>query len=52
MTLGEIGTQMGGSDYAAIGMGLKRFDQRLKKDRSLRHSYKAVSQMLDVKTRP
>ncbi len=52
MTLGEIGTQMGGSDYAAIGMGLKRFDQRLKKDRSLRHSYKAVSQLLDVKTRP
>mgnify|MGYP002633185974 CR=1 FL=1 len=52
MTLGEIGLKMGGSDYAAIGMGLRRFEQRLKKERSLMTTYKQLSQMLYVKTRP
>ena len=30
LTLGELGDAMGGKDYAAVGMGLKRFERRLR----------------------
>ena len=48
MTLRQLGEQLGGTDYAAIGMGLRRFDQRLKKERKLKALYARASKMLDV----
>ena len=33
MTLQELGDQMGGMDYSAVSVGLKRFETRLKCDR-------------------
>ncbi len=48
MTLRQLGEQMGGVDYAAIGMGLRRFDRRLKKDRKLAALCARASHMLDV----
>jgi len=48
LTLRQLGEEMGGVDYAAIGMGLRRFDQRLKEDRNLKNIYARVIQMLNV----
>ena len=48
MTLAQLGEQMGGIDYAAIGMGLGRFEQRLKMDRQLKKLSVTASQMLDI----
>jgi REP element-mobilizing transposase RayT len=50
MTLGQLGAQAGGIDYAAVGMGLRRFERRLRKDRKIKAVLKSASQMLDVKT--
>ena len=48
MTLAQLGEEMGGIDYAAIGMGLRRFDQRAGRDRKLQRICTAASRMLDV----
>ena len=48
MTLAQLGEQMGGVDYAAIGMGLRRFEKRLKRDRSLKKIVRSADRMLDV----
>ena len=48
MTLAQLGEQMGGVDYAAIGMGLLRFEQRLGKSRDLKRTCAAAERMLDV----
>jgi hypothetical protein len=52
-TLSQHGEEMKKMDYAAVGMGLRRlrrFEQRLNKDRSLEKAYRQAVQMLDVKT--
>jgi hypothetical protein len=36
MTLKELGEKIGGSDYTAVSMGLKRFGMRAEKDRTLK----------------
>jgi hypothetical protein len=38
----ELGTQMGGMDYAAVSVGLRRFDSRLKQDRKMRGAFKNI----------
>ena len=51
MTLRELGDAMGGMDYAAVCMGLRRFDQRLKQKGTsgrLNEIYERVREMLDV----
>ena len=50
MTLAELGAACGGMDYAAVGVGLKRFDRRLSQVGSLRQLEQQASQMLDVET--
>jgi REP element-mobilizing transposase RayT len=50
MTLAQLGDKMGGMDYAAVGMGLIRFQNRLQKDTRLKKKYTQAIQMLDVKT--
>ena len=49
LTLAQIGARMGGADYAAIGMGLRRFEQRLATDRALRRRHTEIVKMLYVK---
>ena len=46
MTLQELGNQMGGMDYAAVRVGLRRFDSRLKQDRKMRRAFKNIVEML------
>jgi hypothetical protein len=48
MTLQELGNQMGGMDYAAVSVGLRRFDSRLKQDRKMRGAFKNIVEMLNV----
>ena len=36
MTLAELGAKIGGKDYSAIGVGLRRFEAKLSRDKSLR----------------
>ena len=50
LTLAELGQRLGGMDYSAVGMALRRLDQRLSQDRSLRRLCDKVGEMLDVKT--
>ena len=50
LTLREIGEEMEGRDYAAIGMALKRFETRLGSDRNLRRLQKQLTAMLNVET--
>lgn len=50
LTLPELGRQMGGMDYAAVGMALRRLSQRLNHDRALRRSCEQAAEMLYVKT--
>lgn len=51
MTLRELGTAMGGMDYAAVCMGLRRFDHRLQQrtaSSEIKSVYDRVRQMLYV----
>jgi hypothetical protein len=48
MTLHELGNQVGGMDYAAVSVGLRRFDSRLKQDRKMRGDFKNIVEMLNV----
>ena len=51
MTLRELGAEFGSKDYAAVCMGLRRFDQRMKKNRTgkeITKIYVRVKQMLYV----
>jgi hypothetical protein len=41
----ELGNQMGGMDYAAVSVGLRRFDSRLKQDRKMRGAFKNIVEM-------
>ena len=49
LTLGELGQKAGGVDYAAVGMALRRFELKLRKDSDLRHNASLMEeQMLNV----
>jgi putative transposase len=42
MKLAELGQKVGGVDYTAVAMALKRLEERSRKDRSLRSAMKAI----------
>ena len=48
ITLSELGEEAGGSDYAAVSVGLRRFEKRSKTDRALRRACEKAKQMLNV----
>ena len=48
MTLRELGDELGGADYAAVSMALKRFDRRMKGDKALVKVFRAAHEMLNV----
>ena len=50
MTLREVGEQLGGMDYAAVGMAITRFIRKADADRKLQSRMKKLAQMLNVKT--
>ena len=46
LTLRELGEKLGGKDYAAVGMMIKRFETKASKDRMLRDIMKKVKGLL------
>ena len=48
MTLAELGEAIGGKDYAAVGMGLRYFDGRLRKDKALQRLHQQVLTFLNL----
>lgn len=50
LTLREIGVALGGMDYAAVGMALKRFERRLIESPKLRNTRQRTIEMLNVET--
>lgn len=50
LTLAAIGQAMGGKDYAAVSMALKRFDARAQTDAALRGARESLQKMLIVET--
>ena len=52
MTLGAIGAAVGGRDYAAVAMAIRRFETRLRKDRLLKKQAAKACQLLNVKMSP
>jgi len=50
LTLVELGQRLGGLDYAAVGMALRRLDARLPQDPRLRRIYDQAADKLHVKT--
>jgi hypothetical protein len=47
-TLAQLGEAIGGKDYAAVCMGLRRFQKRLGRDKALQRVHQAVILTLDV----
>ena len=52
LTLQQIGDGVGGRDYAAVGMAIRRFEQRAQKSTSLRRQWRSAADMLNVKMSP
>ena len=50
MTLGELGEAIGGMDYAAVSMGIKRYEKKLERNRSPKKLYEKLAEKLQVKT--
>lgn len=50
MTLKALGDRIGGMDYAAVSMGIRRFERRLIMERELKQQFNRIVRMLDVKT--
>jgi REP element-mobilizing transposase RayT len=49
LTLGELGKATGGEDYAAVGMALRRFEGKLRRNATLRRDVRLIEkQMLNV----
>jgi putative transposase len=48
MTLSELGSAIGGRDYGAVGVGLKRFEKRMVTDKLLQKEYMTLTEMLNV----
>jgi len=52
LTLGEIGETVGGRDYAAVAMAIRRVGTRLSKDVSLKKQASKACELLNVKMSP
>ena len=51
LTLREIGESIGGMDYGAVTMSIRRFEKRVDKERALKSAVKVLSdKVLNVKT--
>ena len=50
MRLAELGSKVGGVDYAAVSAAIKRFKTRLRKDRVLRKTIEALTEQLKLET--
>jgi len=50
MTLREIGQEADGRDYAAVSIALKRFENRMGRDRKLQQLRTQLAQLLNVET--
>ena len=50
MTLREVGERLGGMDYAAVSVALKRFARKANEDENLRGRMKQLAKMLSVET--
>lgn len=50
LTLREIGEHLGGLDYAAVGIALKRFEKKASHDRRLQRQQRSLAGMLNVET--
>ena len=50
LTQAEMGRRMGGMDYSAVSEGLRRFAQRLKRDKAQREELATLEQMCNVET--
>jgi hypothetical protein len=48
LPLRQLGSAVGGLDYAAVSVAVKRFEQRLIQDKKLRKTVATVEQMLNV----
>jgi chromosomal replication initiation ATPase DnaA len=48
LTLAELGDGLGGIDYAAVSVALRRHENRLQQDRDLTRTYEAAANMLNV----
>ena len=48
MTLAQLGEAIGGKDYAAVSVGLKTFDAKLRKDRRLKKAHQAIVENLNL----
>ncbi len=51
LTLRELGERVGGMDYAAVSVTLKRFEVRVQRNRNLRAMLGQARAMLNVETR-
>lgn len=52
LSLRAIGQALGGRDYAAVGMAVRRLDKRAQTDKTLKQQMRAACQMLEVKMSP
>jgi hypothetical protein len=50
MTLRQTGEELGGRDYAAVSIALKRWETRSRHDRKLQSLRKQILEMLNVET--
>ena len=50
LRLAELGSALGGTDYAAVSVAIKRFERRLIRDHSLRKTVESIEQLLNVET--
>jgi chromosomal replication initiation ATPase DnaA len=52
LTLREIGAALGGVDYAAVSVAVKRLEARAKRDRPLAALQRQVAELLNVEMSP
>ena len=45
-----LGEAIGGMDYAAVSTGIKRYEKKLERNRSLKKLYEKLAEKLQVKT--
>ena len=50
MTLAEIGKKFDGMDYAAVSIGLKRFEVRMAHDKAIKAANRKLFELLNVET--
>ena len=50
LTLREVGEAVGGKDYAAVSMAIKRLEQRMATERTLADIARQLTSLLSVET--